>query len=166
MKAAFLAYAARRRGDVDFTPQELESTMRNAAPGTPALSVMSLTGGFHGRMLGSLSTTRSKAIHKVRRAVSRDYLLQDLADAGRDPAFRSTSPRSTGRPYASRSSSTHSPSTRPRTGRPRKLRSRRSRTRSSPGRPRTRSRPLSSSPSSPKAATGTPRRPTSAACAR
>ncbi|BGP36178.1 4-aminobutyrate transaminase [Rhodotorula kratochvilovae] len=64
-KAAFLAYAARRRGNVDFTAEELESVMHNSAPGTPQLSVLSLKGGFHGRMLGSLSTTRSKAIHKI-----------------------------------------------------------------------------------------------------
>lgn len=66
MKAAFLAYSNRRRAGAEFTTEELESTMDNAAPGTPALSVLSLKGGFHGRMLGSLSTTRSKAIHKVR----------------------------------------------------------------------------------------------------
>ncbi|GAA6039357.1 hypothetical protein JCM8097_002814 [Rhodosporidiobolus ruineniae] len=65
MKAAFLAYSARRRGDKDFSPEELESVMENAAPGAPQLSVLSLKGGFHGRMLGSLSTTRSKAIHKL-----------------------------------------------------------------------------------------------------
>ncbi|GAA5874302.1 hypothetical protein JCM8547_007557 [Rhodosporidiobolus lusitaniae] len=65
MKAAFLAYSARRRGDVDFSAEELESVMNNAAPGAPQLSVLSLKGGFHGRMLGSLSTTRSKAIHKL-----------------------------------------------------------------------------------------------------
>ncbi|GAA6024636.1 hypothetical protein JCM10207_003906 [Rhodosporidiobolus poonsookiae] len=65
MKAAFLAYSARRRGDKDFSQEELESVMDNAAPGAPALSVLSLKGGFHGRMLGSLSTTRSKAIHKL-----------------------------------------------------------------------------------------------------
>ncbi|ORY82887.1 putative 4-aminobutyrate transaminase [Leucosporidium creatinivorum] len=65
MKAAFLAYSNRRRGGKEFTTEELESTMDNAAPGTPALSVLSLKGGFHGRMLGSLSTTRSKAIHKI-----------------------------------------------------------------------------------------------------
>ncbi|GAA5915183.1 hypothetical protein JCM6882_001131 [Rhodosporidiobolus microsporus] len=65
MKAAFLAYAARRRGNADFSAEELESVMNNAAPGAPQLSVLSLKGGFHGRMLGSLSTTRSKAIHKL-----------------------------------------------------------------------------------------------------
>lgn len=39
--------------------------MVNEAPGTPNLSIMSFTGGFHGRSLGALSATRSKAIHKV-----------------------------------------------------------------------------------------------------
>lgn len=39
--------------------------MNNAAPGTPALSVLSFTSAFHGRLFGSLSATRSKAIHKL-----------------------------------------------------------------------------------------------------
>lgn len=34
-------------------------------PGSPELSVISFKGGFHGRLFGSLSTTRSKAIHKL-----------------------------------------------------------------------------------------------------
>jgi 4-aminobutyrate aminotransferase/(S)-3-amino-2-methylpropionate transaminase len=34
-------------------------------PGAPDLTVISFNGGFHGRLLGSLSTTRSKAIHKL-----------------------------------------------------------------------------------------------------
>lgn len=75
MKAAFLAYAARRRGDNDFTEEELVSVMNNAVPGAPQLSILSLTGGFHGRMLGSLSTTRSKAIHKVRSSFASLSLL-------------------------------------------------------------------------------------------
>jgi 4-aminobutyrate aminotransferase/(S)-3-amino-2-methylpropionate transaminase len=39
--------------------------MKNLPPGSPNLSIMSFQGGFHGRLLGALSTTRSKAIHKV-----------------------------------------------------------------------------------------------------
>ncbi len=39
--------------------------MDNAAPGSPELSVMSFRSGFHGRTFGALSTTRSKAVHKV-----------------------------------------------------------------------------------------------------
>lgn len=34
-------------------------------PGSPDLTVLSFKGGFHGRLFGSLSTTRSKAIHKL-----------------------------------------------------------------------------------------------------
>lgn len=40
--------------------------MKNATPGTPDLVAMSFKSGFHGRLFGSLSLTRSKAIHKVR----------------------------------------------------------------------------------------------------
>lgn len=39
--------------------------MKNQSPGSPDLSVMSFKSAFHGRMLGSLSLTRSKAVHKL-----------------------------------------------------------------------------------------------------
>lgn len=92
LKAAFMAYRARERGESgtqEFTPEEvrpssfpvsqrtsksltaptlhwqLSSCMKNASPGTPDLVAMSFKHGFHGRLFGSLSLTRSKAIHKV-----------------------------------------------------------------------------------------------------
>lgn len=43
----------------------IESCMLNHSPGSPELSVLSFKSGFHGRLFGSLSATRSKAIHKV-----------------------------------------------------------------------------------------------------
>ncbi|KAF4123171.1 4-aminobutyrate aminotransferase / (S)-3-amino-2-methylpropionate transaminase [Geosmithia morbida] len=66
-KAAFMYRRQRERGgqDADFTAQELSSSMDNTAPGSPDLSILSFKGGFHGRLFGSLSTTRSKPIHKV-----------------------------------------------------------------------------------------------------
>ena len=66
-KAAFMYQAARRRGgsDVEFTEEEMTSTMNNAKPGTPDGSIMSFKTGFHGRLFGSLTTTRSKPIHKL-----------------------------------------------------------------------------------------------------
>jgi 4-aminobutyrate aminotransferase/(S)-3-amino-2-methylpropionate transaminase len=39
--------------------------MVNQKPGSPDLCVLSFKSGFHGRLFGSLSATRSKAIHKV-----------------------------------------------------------------------------------------------------
>ena len=61
-----MAYRARERGeDATFTEEELTSCMKNAAPGAPELSAMSFTTAFHGRLFGSLSLTRSKAIHKL-----------------------------------------------------------------------------------------------------
>lgn len=39
--------------------------MKNQSPGSPELSVMSFKSAFHGRLFGSLSLTRSKAIHKL-----------------------------------------------------------------------------------------------------
>src|SRR6202012_4266660 len=51
--------------DVDFTPEEIESTMNNKKPGSPDMSIMSFKTGFHGRLFGTLSTTRSKPIHKM-----------------------------------------------------------------------------------------------------
>lgn len=39
--------------------------MKNQAPGSPSLSILSFKKGFHGRMFGSLSATRSKPIAKL-----------------------------------------------------------------------------------------------------
>jgi len=64
-KAAFIAAAARRRGGAPFTQAELTSCMVNQAPGSPPFKVLSFQGAFHGRLLGCLSTTHSKAIHKL-----------------------------------------------------------------------------------------------------
>ena len=65
-KAAFMWRRQQERGaDADFTAEEMSSAMNNAAPGAPQMSIMSFKTGFHGRLFGSLSTTRSKPIHKV-----------------------------------------------------------------------------------------------------
>jgi len=64
-KACFMAYQQRVRGPVPFTADEISSCMLNALPGSPSLAVLSFQGAFHGRMFGSLSTTRSKPIHKL-----------------------------------------------------------------------------------------------------
>ncbi|RPB04847.1 4-aminobutyrate aminotransferase [Choiromyces venosus 120613-1] len=65
-KAAFIYRRRMERGEgVDFTPQEIESSMKNQAPGSPELAIMSFKKAFHGRLFGSLSTTRSKPVHKL-----------------------------------------------------------------------------------------------------
>lgn len=66
-KAAFMYRRQQERGgyNVDFTAQELESVMSNQSPGTAQLSILSFKTSFHGRLFGSLSTTRSKPIHKL-----------------------------------------------------------------------------------------------------
>ena len=66
-KAAFIWRRQQERGgaDVDFSPEDMSSAMLNHAPGSPRLSIMSFTSAFHGRLFGSLSTTRSKPIHKL-----------------------------------------------------------------------------------------------------
>ena len=64
-KAAFIWRLAQERGGRDFTQEELTSVMTNQAPGAPKYSILSFSGGFHGRLFGSLSTTHSKAIHKL-----------------------------------------------------------------------------------------------------
>lgn len=66
-KAAFMYRRQVERGgpDVDFTEQEMESAMNNQSPGASQLSILSFKSGFHGRLFGSLSTTRSKPIHKL-----------------------------------------------------------------------------------------------------
>lgn len=65
-KAIFIWYQKNRKGGkVDFTPEEMNSCMANLPPGAPKLSMLSFNGGFHGRTLGSLTTTHSKYIHKI-----------------------------------------------------------------------------------------------------
>lgn len=50
---------------VEFSEEDVASTMLNQAPGSPQLSILSFTTSFHGRLLGTLSTTRSRPIHKI-----------------------------------------------------------------------------------------------------
>jgi 4-aminobutyrate aminotransferase/(S)-3-amino-2-methylpropionate transaminase len=66
-KAAFMWRRQQERGgaDVDFSPEDIVSSMDNKSPGAPDLSILSFKSGFHGRLFGSLSTTRSKPIHKL-----------------------------------------------------------------------------------------------------
>lgn len=65
-KNLFIAYRQRQRGEnVSFTELEQSSCMINQSPGSPKLSILSFHGAFHGRTLGTLSTTHSKAIHKI-----------------------------------------------------------------------------------------------------
>jgi 4-aminobutyrate aminotransferase/(S)-3-amino-2-methylpropionate transaminase len=66
-KAAFMWRRQQERGgaDVDFSAEDISSSMDNKSPGAPDLSILSFKSGFHGRLFGSLSTTRSKPIHKL-----------------------------------------------------------------------------------------------------
>ncbi|CAH1170440.1 unnamed protein product [Phaedon cochleariae] len=64
-KNIFMAYRAKTRGGGDFTEEEKQSCVINQPPGSPKLSILSFIGGFHGRTLGALSSTHSKAIHKI-----------------------------------------------------------------------------------------------------
>jgi len=66
-KAAFMWRRQRDRGgyNVEFTEEELQSAMENKAPGASNLSILSFRTAFHGRLFGTLSTTRSKPIHKI-----------------------------------------------------------------------------------------------------
>lgn len=66
-KAAFMYYRQLERGgpEVEFTDEEILTAMNNKYPGSPQLSILSFKSAFHGRLFGSLSTTRSKPIHKM-----------------------------------------------------------------------------------------------------
>jgi len=65
MKLMFMKYAANQRDGRDFTQEELDSAMRGEMPGIPKMSILSFHGSFHGRSVGCLSVTHSKAIHLV-----------------------------------------------------------------------------------------------------
>ncbi|XP_076750548.1 4-aminobutyrate aminotransferase [Xylocopa sonorina] len=64
-KTIFIWYAEKQREGAPFTKEEMETCMLNQVPGTPRFSILSFKGAFHGRTLGSLSTTHSKYIHKI-----------------------------------------------------------------------------------------------------
>ncbi|KZC14929.1 4-aminobutyrate aminotransferase, mitochondrial [Dufourea novaeangliae] len=64
-KNIFIWYAEKQREGAPFTREEMESCMINQVPGAPRYSILSFKGAFHGRTLGSLSTTHSKYIHKI-----------------------------------------------------------------------------------------------------
>jgi 4-aminobutyrate aminotransferase/(S)-3-amino-2-methylpropionate transaminase len=65
-KAAFMLYRRKERGEgVEWTSEEISSCINNAKPGSPDLAILSFANSFHGRGFGSLSTTRSKAVHKL-----------------------------------------------------------------------------------------------------
>jgi len=65
-KAAFMYVASQRRGNHEnFSDHEIASSMENKAPGSPPLTILSFRKAFHGRLFGSLSTTRSKPVHKL-----------------------------------------------------------------------------------------------------
>lgn len=64
-KNIFIWYANKQRHGAPFTEKEMESCMINQSPGSPRYSILSFKGAFHGRTLGSLSTTHSKYIHKI-----------------------------------------------------------------------------------------------------
>ncbi|KAL1494315.1 hypothetical protein ABEB36_009931 [Hypothenemus hampei] len=64
-KHAFMSYRRKIRGNDEFTEEEIQSCLHNKPPGSPNLAIMSFLHGFHGRSLGTLSTTRSKYIQKI-----------------------------------------------------------------------------------------------------
>ena len=66
-KAAFMWKRRQERGgaEVEFSDEETSSAMNNKAPGSPHMSILSFKSAFHGRLFGSLSTTRSKPVHKL-----------------------------------------------------------------------------------------------------
>ena len=65
IKAAFIRHARVRRNGAPPSEAELLACMENDQRSANALKVVSFEGGFHGRTLGALSLTRSKAIHKL-----------------------------------------------------------------------------------------------------
>ena len=66
-KAAFMYRRQQERGGahVEFSEEDIASSMLNQSPGAPQLSILSFKTAFHGQLFGSLSTTRSKPIHKL-----------------------------------------------------------------------------------------------------
>lgn len=66
-KIAMITYAQRKRGSMTApaTQEEMDSCMCNALPGSANYGILSFKMGFHGRLFGSLSSSTSKALHKL-----------------------------------------------------------------------------------------------------
>lgn len=66
-KMIMINHGQDRRGGKTVMPteEELASCMMNTLPGSPNKGILSFKCGFHGRLFGSLSSSRTKAIHKV-----------------------------------------------------------------------------------------------------
>ncbi|XP_064602101.1 4-aminobutyrate aminotransferase, mitochondrial-like [Liolophura sinensis] len=64
-KAMFLTYMRRLRGGADPTEEDMRSCIVNQPPGTPDLSILSFSNGFHGRTMGALAVTHTKPLHKL-----------------------------------------------------------------------------------------------------
>ncbi|XP_067115459.1 4-aminobutyrate aminotransferase, mitochondrial-like [Osmerus mordax] len=64
-KAIFIWYRNKQRGHNIPSQEEERTSVINQGPGCPDLTLLSFMGGFHGRTLGCLATTHTKAIQKV-----------------------------------------------------------------------------------------------------
>ena len=66
-KVAMIAYAQRKRGGMGEAASELElgSCLQNKPPGCANYGILSFQLGYHGRMFGSNSTSRTKPIEKL-----------------------------------------------------------------------------------------------------
>jgi len=64
-KQAMINYERKRRGGSTHTAEQIASCMVNEAPGCSPTTILSFSGAFHGRTIGALATTHSKAIHKL-----------------------------------------------------------------------------------------------------
>ena len=66
IKMIFMRYMHHQRGGrSNFTEEELSSVLKNQAPGSPSLSILSFKGCFHGRTIGLLSCSHSRPIQGV-----------------------------------------------------------------------------------------------------
>eukprot|EP00118_Oscarella_pearsei_P016967 m.166243 g.166243 ORF g.166243 m.166243 type:complete len:327 (+) comp38911_c0_seq42:1027-2007(+) len=65
-KTSFMHYMHKQRGEKPVTEEEKESCLQNKLPGSPKLSVLAFSGGFHGRSgLGSLTASSSRVSFKL-----------------------------------------------------------------------------------------------------
>ena len=62
-----MLYMGKKRGGLDVAPtqEELDSCACNSLPGSANLGILSFKSGFHGRLFGSLSTTRTNPLFKL-----------------------------------------------------------------------------------------------------
>ena len=69
---------------IEPSDEELSSCLANQLPGSPDYGILSFKNGFHGTMLGALSTTRNMSrIAKIQRKIAKEMEFNLILNVGK-----------------------------------------------------------------------------------